>query len=377
MIQNCRWFLLLLVSFALAAPALGQSKRKVIIDQDCRGPATTDLQAALVLIQSPDTDVLGITVVSGDQWRDEEVAHTLRLIEIIGRTDIPVVPGAVFPLVSSKAEMQRWEKLYGNVIYQGAWNWGNVHEPFVVPPLPEGNPTTKAANEDAAHFLIRMVHRYPHEVTIYAGGPLTNLALAIAIDPEFPKLAKELVMMGGGINPGPLDPEFYSAPRREFNLWWDPEATRMVLRAPWPRIVCTTVDISIKTRLTKSMIQQIARSNTPVAQYLAKYADEEYMWDELAAEAWLDPSIITKEETLYLDVVIDHGASYGDFLVWVPGNQPGLGEQPAIVQVDLDNQKLNRLFIDLMTRPTPGPLRPAALGQRGSVPADAAASARR
>ncbi len=377
MIQNCRWFLLLLVSFALAAPALGQSKRKVIIDQDCRGPATTDLQAALVLIQSPDTDVLGITVVSGDQWRDEEVAHTLRLIEIIGRTDIPVVPGAVFPLVSSKAEMQRWEKLYGNVIYQGAWNWGNVHEPFVVPPLPEGNPTTKAATEDAAHFLIRMVHRYPHEVTIYAGGPLTNLALAIAIDPEFPKLAKELVMMGGGINPGPLDPEFYSAPRREFNLWWDPEATRMVLRAPWPRIVCTTVDISIKTRLTKSMIQQIARSNTPVAQYLAKYADEEYMWDELAAEAWLDPSIITKEETLYLDVVIDHGASYGDFLVWVPGNQPGLGEQPAIVQVDLDNQKLNRLFIDLMTRPTPGPLRPAALGQRGSVPADAAASARR
>ncbi len=377
MIQNCRWFLLLLVSFALAAPALGQSKRKVIIDQDCRGPATTDLQAALVLIQSPDTDVLGITVVSGDQWRDEEVAHTLRLLEIIGRTDIPVVPGAVFPLVSSKAEMQRWEKLYGNVIYQGAWNWGNVHEPFVVPPLPEGNPTTKAANEDAAHFLIRMVHRYPHEVTIYAGGPLTNLALAIAIDPEFPKLAKELVMMGGGINPGPLDPEFYSAPRREFNLWWDPEATRMVLRAPWPRIVCTTVDISIKTRLTKSMIQQIARSNTPVAQYLAKYADEEYMWDELAAEAWLDPSIITKEETLYLDVVIDHGASYGDFLVWVPGNQPGLGEQPAIVQVDLDNQKLNRLFIDLMTRPTPGPLRPAALGQRGSVPADAAASARR
>ncbi len=377
MIQNCRWFLLLLVSFALAAPALGQSKRKVIIDQDCRGPATTDLQAALVLIQSPDTDVLGITVVSGDQWRDEEVAHTLRLLEIIGRTDIPVVPGAVFPLVSSKAEMQRWEKLYGNVIYQGAWNWGNVHEPFVVPPLPEGNPTTKAANEDAAHFLIRMVHRYPHEVTIYAGGPLTNLALAIAIDPEFPKLAKELVMMGGGINPGPLDPEFYSAPRREFNLWWDPEATRMVLRAPWPRIVCTTVDISIKTRLTKSMIQQIARSNTPVAQYLAKYADEEYMWDELAAEAWLDPSIITKQETLYLDVVIDHGASYGDFLVWVPGNQPGLGEQPAIVQVDLDNQKLNRLFTDLMTRPTPGPRRPAASSQRGPVPADAAASARR
>jgi purine nucleosidase len=377
MMRNCRWLLLAMLPIALAPPALGQSKRKVIIDQDCRGPATTDLQTVLVMIQSPETEVLGITVVSGDQWRDEEVAHTLRMLEIIGRTDIPVVPGAVFPLVNSKAEMQRWEKLYGKVIYQGAWNWGNVHEPFVVPPLREGNPSTKPANEDAAHFLIRMVHKYPHEVTIYGGGPLTNLALAIAIDPEFPKLAKELVMMGGGINPGAQDPEFYTAPRREFNVWWDPEAARMVLRAPWPRIVCTTVDISIKTRLTKSMIEEIGRTNTPVAQYLAKYADQEYMWDELAAEAWLDPTIITKEDLLYLDVAIDHGPSYGDFLVWAPGNQPGLGEQSATMLYELDVPKLNRMFIDLMTRPTPGAHLPAAQSQRGPGPADAAASARR
>ena len=61
--------------------------------------------------------------------------------------------------------------------------------------MPEGAPTTKPSAEDAAHFLIRMVHKYPHEITIYAGGPLTNLALATALDPEFPKLAQELVFM--------------------------------------------------------------------------------------------------------------------------------------------------------------------------------------
>ena len=85
----------------------------MIIDQDARGPGSTDQQAILLLIQSPQTEVLGITIVSGDQWRDEEVAHTSRTLEIIGRTDIPVVPGAIFSLVNSREDVERWEKLYG------------------------------------------------------------------------------------------------------------------------------------------------------------------------------------------------------------------------------------------------------------------------
>ena len=107
----------LLLLLATAASASAQSKRKVIIDQDARGPGSTDQQAILLLIQSPQTEVLGITVVSGDQWRDEEVAHTLRTLEIIGRADIPVVPGAIFPLVNSREDVERWEKLYGKVVY--------------------------------------------------------------------------------------------------------------------------------------------------------------------------------------------------------------------------------------------------------------------
>ena len=336
-----------------------ESKRKVIIDQDALGPAGTDQNSILVFLQSPDVEPLGITVVSGDGWRDEEVAHTLRMLEIVGRTEIPVVPGAVFPLVNSKERAEEWEKQYGKIYYMGAWyasypGWA-WHDPFVVPQLKEGNPRLKASSEDAAHFLVRMVRRYPHEVTIYEGGPLTDLALAIALDPQFPELAKELVVMGGSINPQTDDPEFVHSPQREFNFWWDPEATHVVLHGHWAEIVCTTVDISVKTRLTPELIAAIAKGSSAAARYVSQYTRSgSYMWDELAALAWVDPSIITKEETLYLDGEIDHGAGYGNTLNWAPGMNPGLGEQPVHVQRELDTQKLYRLFVQLMTSPTPG-----------------------
>jgi purine nucleosidase len=330
--------------------------RKVIIDQDAAGPGGSDMQAILSLVQSPDTDVLGITIVSGDAWLAEEVQHTLRLMEIIGRADIPVVPGAAFPLVNTKEYIARWETMHGKIIYQGAWNFATghaVHGPWEVPPMPEGAPTTKAANEDAAHFLIRMVHKYPHQVTIYEGGPMTNLALAQAIDPEFASLAKELIVMGSSLNPQTDDPEFTTTPRREFNLWIDPEASSRVLHSAWPRIEVTTVDISIKTRMEKELIADIAKGQYPAAQYTAKYAQPGYLWDELAAVAWLDPSIITKTHKVYLDVSTDHGASYGDTLIWSDDTRPHLGEREVEIQDDLDKQKFYREFVELMIRATP------------------------
>jgi purine nucleosidase len=360
---------LIFASFLVfSAIAKAQTRRKVILDQDGRGPATTDQQSLLLVLQSPKIETLGITIVSGDQWRDEEVAHTLRMLELTGHSDIKVYPGAVFPLVNSKEEIKRWEKLYGIVNYQGAWNehkirstngteypgaWnsGVRREPFDVPnPLPEGNPALKAETEDAAHFMIRMVHQYPHEVTIYAGGPLTNLALAISLDPKFAGLAQELVVMGGSI--APVVPMGWAqSNRREFNFWWDPEAVHIVLRASWKKITVTTVDISVKTRLTRAMIDEIAKAGTPSASYVGKWGDEEYLWDELAAAAWLDPSIITKEETVYMDIDISHTAGYGNTLVWVPGNQPGLGEQLVHAQTDLDLAKFNRMVVDLLSSP--------------------------
>jgi purine nucleosidase len=351
------------LSFALfvllaACPAgWGQARRKVIINQDCAGPGGSDLQTILLMIQSPQVEVLGITVVSGNQWRDEEVAHTLRLLEIIGRTDIPVVPGAAFPLVRDREEAQLWQERYGKVAYTGAWDPRWWHEPFVVPQLPQGQPTTKPASEDAAHFLIRMVHKYPHEVTIYEGGPMTNLALAISLDPQFPELAQELVFMGGSLNPTTDNPEFVSNPRHEFNFWFDPEAAHIVLRAAWKKITCTTVDISIKTHLTPAMVHEIETGGTPLAQYVAHYfrpgGSLDYMWDELAAAAWIDPTLITKKELRYMDVDIEHGAGYGNTLTWMENDKTKLAKRQVEIQVDLDKERFYRMFVDLLRGPMP------------------------
>jgi inosine-uridine nucleoside N-ribohydrolase len=201
-----------------------------------------------------------------------------------------------------------------------------------------------------------MVHKYPHEVTIYAGGPLTNLALAQAIDSEFARLAKELILMGGSIHPVTSDPEFQADPHREFNFWMDPEASRIVLRAPWARVVVTTVDISVKTRFDKTLIAEIAKGTSASALYVAKYARESYLWDELAAVAWLEPSIITRTRKMYLDVSIDHGATYGDTLAWEEGKQPVeiLAHHGTIaeVQEELDKEKFYKLLVGLLTKET-------------------------
>jgi purine nucleosidase len=343
-----------LVTLVLASClASAQPRRKVIINEDCSGPGGSNLQTLLVMIQSPRVEVLGITVVSGDQWRDEEVAHTLRLLEIIGRTDIPVVPGAAFPLVRSREEAQQWQQRYGKVAYAGAWDDRWWHEPFVVPTLPEGQPTTKPSDEDAVHFLLRMVRKYPHQVTIYEGGPMTNLALAVSLDPQFPELAEELVFMGGSLAPETDNPEFVNTPRHEFNFWFDPEAAKIVLRAPWKKIVCTPTDISIKTRLTPAMIEQIDKAGTPLAHYVARFYQSapgaDIMWDELAAAAWIDPSIITKRETRYMSVDLDQGAGYGNTLTWSERDTPTLIPQLVEIQVDLDKEKFYRMFVDLMS----------------------------
>jgi purine nucleosidase len=346
---------LLVVVLAVAA-GNAQTRRMVIIDQDGSGPGGTNQMAMMLLLQSPQAEVLGITMVSGDAWEPESVQHTLRMLELIHRRDVPVVPGAVFPLVRSEQAWKIEQRLYGGYAWYGAW--GDVsektsreayHGPDVVPKMVEGEPTLKPVAEDAAHFLIRQVHAHPHQVTIYAGGPLTNIAIAISIDPHFAEMTRGVIMMGGSLNPQTSDPEFATDPRHEFNFWFDPEAAHIVLRAHWPRIDLTTVDISIKTMFTKAMLDEIARSESPAAKYLTAYtSDFYYCWDELAAAAWLDPAIINKEERLYIDVSLSHGATYGDTISWSETNKPALDLPLVHVQSDLDLARFNRLFVDLM-----------------------------
>jgi inosine-uridine nucleoside N-ribohydrolase len=344
-------------------------REKIILDQDAFGPAGSNIQGLLMFIQSPRVDVLGITVISGDGWRDENVAHTLRMLEIIGRTDIPVVPGATFPLVNSMAATKRWESLYGKLVYKGCWTevWPNTginvkrlpyHEPTVVPPLIEGNPTTKPSPEIAANFLIRKVHEFPGQITIYAAGPMTDLALAVRLDPEFPSLVKEVVMMGGSFEPlpnaSPFSQEYVNTPRLEFNFRWDPEAAQIVFHSPWKKILQVPIDPTTTTALTQEMIDKIAAVHTPLTEYLKKFAEAGYpLWDELTAAVWLDPSIITKSETVAEDVDTSFTASYGSTLSWDAQHAPDLGEQKAEVVQQVDVAKLNDLFVSLMQASTP------------------------
>ena len=363
----------LLVLFALAAstPVLAQ-KRMIIIDQDTSGPGGSNIMSMLVLLQSPQVEVLGITVVTGNAWRDDEARHALRMLELIGRNDVPVALGAVFPLIRTQQETRLMTPLVGNVAWLGAWGQrldtlpaapaGLVEPPkpaaplgpWDTPPLAEGEPHTKPITEDAAHFLIREVRAHPHQVTIYAAGPLTNIALAVALDPHFAELSRGLVIMGGSLNPHSEDPEFSTSPRHEFNFWFDPEAARMTLRAHWPSIDETTVDVSIKAMFTEAMLAAISKSPNPAAQYIAKYSQERYyLWDELAACAWLDPSIITQRLDLYMDVDVSHGSSYGETLTWSKALKPAVDLQLVHAQVDLDLPRFTKMFVDLMSAPTP------------------------
>jgi len=356
------WLMTFAVLLVTCLPGWSQpssAKRKIIIDQDAAGPGGTDQQSILLLVQSPQAEVLGVTVVTGDAWLKEEVAHTLRMLEIIGRTDIPVVAGAEYPLVRRKEDTELWEQQYGSVPWVGAWTPRRYHAADQLGEMPEGKPTTKPLDENAAHFLVRMVRKYPHAITIYEGGPMTNLALAISIDPEFAGLAKELVFMGGSLNPKTDDPEFVNAPRHEFNLWFDPEAAHVVLMAPWKKIVCTTVDISVKTRLTQDLINRVKTGTTPAARYVGSYShlfgEYNYLWDELAALAWLDPSLVTAKDMRYLDVDLNRGAGYGNTLSWTEQDKPKIVGPPAEVQVDLDRDRFYKMFVDLLTAPTPKP----------------------
>jgi purine nucleosidase len=345
------------------ATALSAQKIKVIVDQDARGPGTSDQQALLVFLQSERFEVLGITTVSGDQWVKEETQHTLRMLEIAGRTDVPVIQGAEFPLLNSKEETERWEALYGKLEYKGCWTEHfeatrstiydePYHAPDLVPPMKEGEPHIQAQPGTAAEFIVQMVHKYPGEVVLWAGGPLTNYALALKLDPSIATLAKEFVMMGGGLyaDKGAIDPGAIDA-RREFNWWFDPEATRIVLRAPWKKLTITPIDISVKTRYTSEMKATITKSGTPVTKYLEKYSLPGYMWDEIAGAALIDPSIITGQKQLYMDIDVDHGASYGKTIFWNSTAQVPPYLRLANVQFDIDAEKFYRIYIDLMTRP--------------------------
>jgi purine nucleosidase len=377
---------------AIPSPVPFQSggKRKIIYDQDNYGPFGTDILGTLMMLQADNIDLLGITMVTGDAWMKQELAYTLRLLELMGRTDIPVFPGAEFPMLNTKEEWLLRLQLFGGHRldpWLGAFNKNNGG-PDQITPLPppyDRFAELKPQDEHAARFIIKTVRENPGQVTIYAGGPLTNVALAIALAPDIVPLVPEIVVMGTGFH------VFTNA----FNIFFDPEAGRKVLRAPWPRMTVVTVDLAEELHESdeiapgRRMIDEIAgRAAPPISDLFQRYAVGPLrqnpgrklfrMADELIAAQIIDPGIFTKSEQMYVDICTTPGPRYGDSMFWaknwegaansgksgvsasdsrvfVNPRQFYLGPPPSAGLVNVlqtvDHERFKKLFVDLMTRP--------------------------
>jgi inosine-uridine nucleoside N-ribohydrolase len=343
-------FLVCLFVFLVSVPACA-GPRLFIEDNDFLGPGGSNIQSVLPLITDPGIRVLGFTVVTGDGWCDEEAAYLLRFLEIAGHADVPVVKGAVFPLINTPARMYAWETLYGTLPWKGAWNTSakpdylpHADRPYFIPVFPAGQPHTKPAAGTAAEFLIAQVHRYPHQITIVAAGPMTNLALAIRLDPDFAGLAKELVFMGGMLDntvPQVTDnANFYT----DFNFVFDPEAAHIVLTAPWAKITALG-SVTNTSRLSQDLVARMLQVKTPVTTFLAAYAHPFPMWDEMAAAVSVDPTLITKRLVARMDVDTGFGMHYGQARLWPAETAPHQGEQLVTLVQEVDLPRFYAAFI--------------------------------
>ena len=314
-------------------------KTRIFFDNDFLGPGQSNIQSLVPLLRDERVEVLGIGVVTGDAWMTEEVQHLLRFLEIAGRTDVPVHPGARMPILRTQAEMANWEARWGRIPFKGAWNAprpGRTYhpdEPDLVPPLPEGAPTATPSREDAATALIRTIRAHPGEVTVVAAGPLTNIALALRIAPDIAGLAKEIV-----IEAGKLDTSFARITGNadyatDFNFIFDPEAAHMVLAAPWKRVTVMG-NVTTAAHATPEVLDRVAAAGRPVGSYIKRWARlNQPLWDEITVAVAADRSLVRDEVVARMDVDTSAGTSYGQALVWNPELAPaGVGGTVHIVR---------------------------------------------
>jgi len=342
----------LTASLLVASESLRAEKDLVIYDNDWNVPGSYMEQDALMpLLTCANVKVIGLTTVTGDAWRDEGAASLLRYLEVVGATDIPVVNGAVFPLVNTRKRMVQWEQAHGFIYWKGAWNdpaqfpKSHPDDPYrIIPPL-DRMPRIHVADGIAAEYLVRMVHQYPHQVTIFEGGPMTNLALAVGLDPEFAGLAKRLIFFGGaqgqlGDTSGNED-GFHS----DFNIIFDPEAAHIVLSAHWAKAV-SIADVTNAYILDKALMDRIQAHRTPASDYLAQNSTLGLpLWGELGAAVVADPSLITKSLDVTMDVDIDHGMDYGRTIVGPLDANPGFGGSKVTIIQAVDGKRFIDQFV--------------------------------
>lgn len=252
--------------------------KKVVLDVDT---GCDDAVALLLALNSPELEVIAIGTTHGNVEAELGALNTLRVLERVGRADIPVAVGAAAPLNQPLATA-RW--------VHGEDGLGNLN----LPP-PAGRPT----GEHAADQVVRLARQYPGEITLIALGPLTNLALALASEPRLPELVREVIVMGGSA--------FYGGNLTawaEANIGHDPEAAAAVFAAAWP-VTMVGLDVTMRAWFTREMHAELGRCPRPAAQlayqvlrhYLDFY-DSFYgrggcaQHDALAVAVAIDPTLV-------------------------------------------------------------------------------------
>jgi inosine-uridine nucleoside N-ribohydrolase len=341
-------------------------KAKVIVDADM-GQLNDDAAAMFMLAQSDDTvDLLGITTVSGNTWVEEGTAYSLRQLEIAKERRVPVVPGAGVPLMGDRQPtLAAEEDLFGNSQYIGslARPRPDSYDDLATTPY-GGYPSTRPSRKAAAEFIAKQVRAYPHQVTLFALGPATNIALAVRTYPDIVPLVKEVIYMGGAIDiPG------NTTPAAEFNWWYDPESAKISLRTPFPKQTIVPNDVAERVFYTKAEYDRIVGGpQTPITKmfkdlqgpgFASNPSRSSFVWDSLTAAIFLDRSIATDVQQRYVDVDDNFGPDYGRALGYDETRRRDLdnpedfptGTQKVDVVFDINREKFWDLYVSKMTAP--------------------------
>ncbi|XP_035483520.1 inosine-uridine preferring nucleoside hydrolase isoform X2 [Scophthalmus maximus] len=221
-------------------------KKKLIIDVDT---GVDDAQAIMLALAAPDVEVLGITCCHGNTPLENVLKNTLRVLKVCNRLDIPVYRGCSEPLLASKRNA-------GD--YHGKDGLGDV-------PDPDAPGLELLQKRKAVKAMIKIAKENPGEVTLVATAPLTNLAVAVQLEPSFPKKLKALYIMGGN-----CDSRGNTTVCGEFNFVVDPEAAQIVMdRYTCPTYIATW-EFSCRSSLPWSFCDQWLAQDTVKAAFMKK-----------------------------------------------------------------------------------------------------------
>jgi len=283
---------------------------RVIIDTD---PGVDDALAILLALRSPELKVEAITPVAGNVPLDFTLPNALKLVEIAGRTDVPVAGGARHPLVR---QLITASHVHGNNGLAGV-------------EFPE--PKIKPVAEKAPEMIRKIVNANPGEISIVAVGPLTNVALALRDDPDLAGKLRSIVIMGGSLSGGNV------TPAAEFNLYVDPEAARVVFDAGVP-LTMVGLDVTRKVLFTDERLKALEVAKNPsgiaAAKIMAATLEHlnrgphpmiEAMHDPLTVANLIDPGILTLKD-YYVEVETEGEFTAGETIGWAYA--PARGSAP-------------------------------------------------